>query len=525
MTAAPKTVSDSVSFDPLDMRNYTLEKLPTLPAGPLMEKIKMVGVPLAVLFFCLFHFQFFEVQSFATQTKVPAAHCYTMLGIFGASLILWISEAIPNYLTSIFLILAVVFSGILKEKAAYAFFGHPVMILNIASFILASMLVATGLAKRLALKFIIKAGHRATPVFWTFLILNLILGAFINATAAKAALLMPIFMVISAIYGATGGDSRNNFARNLVLQNLLGINVSCSAYMTGSAANLVAASMLAGAGAQIFYMDWFVALAPLAFIVLILGWLIGVRFVFPIRGQENYPSIEGGLDRLRSELEKMGPVTLNEIKAAVIFLLVLGFWATDKLHGLSATAVALTGAGICLLPSFSRLPKIGVIDWNNTDIPWHLLMFSFGAYVLGGGIKATNIVGIGINNLFDSMGLNGDPNKLLIFMVLATLFNYSSILNQSKTARTMIFFPIIIGVAQNFGWDVLGFALPMAFLINQVYVLYFNSKPATICYLANHYSSFESFKYGVVMQTVVMLCLVPWVQYVMPLMGFDSKLW
>ncbi|WP_316898794.1 SLC13 family permease [Pseudodesulfovibrio indicus] len=519
------TVPKTASFDPLDMRNYTLEKLPTLPAGPIMEKIKKVGVPLAVLVFCMFHFQFFEIESFTAQTKVPAANCYTMLGIFCASLILWISEAIPNYLTSVFLILAVVFSGILKEKAAYAFFGHPVMILNIASFILASMLVATGLAKRLALKFILKAGHHATPVFWTFLILNLVLGAFINATAAKAALLMPIFMVIGAIYGATGGDSRNNFARNLVLQNLLGINVSCSAYMTGSAANLVAASMLAGAGAQIFYMDWFLALAPLALIVLALGWFLGVKFIFPVRGEENHPTIEGGLDRLRGELEKMGPVTLDEIKAAVIFLLVLAFWATDKLHGLSATAVALTGAGLCLLPSFSGLPKLGVIDWNKTDIPWHLLMFSFGAYVLGGGIKATNIVGIGINNLFDAMGLNGDPSKLLIFLVIAVLFNYSSILNQSKTARTMIFFPIIIGIAQNFGWDVLGFALPMAFLINQVYVLYFNSKPATICYLANHYSSFESFKYGIVMQTVVLLCLIPWVQFVMPLMGFDSKLW
>jgi len=513
------------AFDPLDMRNYSLEKLPTLPAGPVMQAIKKVGVPLAILFFCIFHFQLFEIQSFVTQTKAPAAHCYTMLGIFGASLILWISEAIPNYLTSLFLIIAVVLTGILKENKAYAFFGHSVMILNIASFILASMLVATGLAKRLALKFIMKAGHHATPVFWTFLILNLILGAFINATAAKAALLMPIFMVISAIYGATGGDCRNNFARNLVLQNLLGINVSCSAFMTGSAANLVAASMLAGAGAQIFYMDWFVALAPLAFIVLVLGWIIGVRVVFPVRGKENYPSIEGGLDRLRDELDKMGPITVDEIKSAVIFLLVLAFWATDKLHGMSATVVALAGAAFCLLPSFSNLPKIGVIDWNKTDIPWHLLIFSFGAYVLGGGIKATNIVGICITNLFESMGLNGDPNKLVIFLVIAVLFTYSSILNQSKTARTMIFFPIIIGIAQKFGWDVLGFALPMAFLINQVYVLYFNSKPATICYLTNHYSSFESFKYGIAMQTIVLLCLVPWVQYVMPLLGFDSKLW
>ncbi|WP_207262376.1 hypothetical protein [Desulfovibrio sp. Huiquan2017] len=70
------------SFDPLDMRNYSLEKLPTLPAGPIMQMVKKVGVPLAILFFCIFHFQMFEIESFATQTKVPAASCYTMLGIF-----------------------------------------------------------------------------------------------------------------------------------------------------------------------------------------------------------------------------------------------------------------------------------------------------------------------------------------------------------------------------------------------------------------------------------------------------------
>ena len=127
--------------------------------------------------------------------------------------------------------------------------------------------------------------------------------------------------------------------------------------------------------------------------------------------------------------------------------------------------------------------------------------------------------------IFEMFGIGNDAPKLIVFMLLSALFAYSSIFNQSKTARTMIFFPIIIGVAQKFGWNVLGFGLPMAFLINQVYILYFNSKPATICYLSNHYSSWDSFKYGIVMITVVWLLLIPWTQYIMPLMGFDSQLW
>ena len=45
-----------------------------------------------------------------------------MLGIFLASLVLWITEAIPNYVTSLLLIIAVILTGILPEKKAFAYF-------------------------------------------------------------------------------------------------------------------------------------------------------------------------------------------------------------------------------------------------------------------------------------------------------------------------------------------------------------------------------------------------------------------
>lgn len=72
-----------------------------------------------------------------------------MLAIFAASIILWITEAIPNYLTSLIVILAMVLTGVTTENVAYAQLGHPVMWLNILSFILASMLVTTKVAKDL----------------------------------------------------------------------------------------------------------------------------------------------------------------------------------------------------------------------------------------------------------------------------------------------------------------------------------------------------------------------------------------
>ena len=50
-----------------------------------------------------------------------------MLAIFAAAIVLWITEAIPNYLTSLIVILAIVLTNITTDKTAYAQLGHPVM--------------------------------------------------------------------------------------------------------------------------------------------------------------------------------------------------------------------------------------------------------------------------------------------------------------------------------------------------------------------------------------------------------------
>lgn len=518
---------NKAAFDPLDMRNYSLEKFKEIKAGPIMQKMKLIGVPLAILAFLYFQLRWCgTIELFETQTKVPSANCYSAMGIFFASLILWVSEAIPNYLTSLIVVVVVIVTGVMKMRPAFAMLGEPVMILNIASFILASALVVTGLAKRISLMLVLRTKNHLTMLFLCFVALNLIFGAFISATSAKTALLLPLFMVISAIFGAAGGANRNNVGRNMVLLNLLANNVSASAFMTGSAANLLAVLMLEKAGALVTYTDWLLALLPLAVIQCLIAWWTGTRFIFPISKEDAKPKLEGGMERLRAEYDKLGPVSISEIKAGIVFLSVLGCWAFAAKIGVRAEVTALAGACVVLMPSFSKLPALGVIKWNQADIPWHMLMFSFGAYVLGGMMDQTDIVGLYVHKAFDHWNI--DPNgmgKLLVFAVLSGVFAITTLVSESKTARTIILFPIIITIAQRYNWDLIGFCLPMAFMINQVYVLYFNSKPANISYLTDQYSTGDSFKYGMIQLTIIWILLILWTNYVMPLMGFNSALW
>ena len=136
------------AFDPLDMNNYKVEKLPKMQKSSFEKWMAIAGGPLAILAFILFNwvlkFDFLKTPEEAS-----------MLAIFVAGLILWMTEAIPNYLTSLVIILAIVLTGVTSQKVAFAQLGHPVMWLNILSFVLASMLVKTRVAKRFALWFVL----------------------------------------------------------------------------------------------------------------------------------------------------------------------------------------------------------------------------------------------------------------------------------------------------------------------------------------------------------------------------------
>lgn len=65
--------------------------------------------------------------------------------------------------------------------------------------------------------------------------------------------------------------------------------------------------------------------------------------------------------------------------------------------------------------------------------------------------------------------------------------------------RTIIFMPIVIGIAQTLKIDVLSLALPVALCINCCWSLPFNAKPNAMLYGTNKYTMGESFRYGLVM--------------------------
>jgi solute carrier family 13 (sodium-dependent dicarboxylate transporter), member 2/3/5 len=519
MNTTPAT-HEASARDPLDMGQYRIDRLPKRQRTRFEINLARAGIPLGTLVFLLFGFLWtpewlinFDIESLPARAAAVLAEVgadeFTrrsafMLGIFTFALVLWTTQSLPSYQTSLIVIIALVLTGVLSEREAYAQLGHPIMWLNIMSFILASMLVKTGLAKRFTLWFILRFGHNASHVFLSFIFINVVMSAFISATTAKAAILLPVFMVIAAIYGARPGNSgKTNFGRNIVLQQLLNINLGAGCFVTGSGANLLAAALIAGAiGGGVYFADWMMAMLPTMVGLMLIGYVLGMRYIFPLEEREKMPQIEGGMARLKEEQDKLGPLRWDEIRAAVIFVTILAFWATDKLHGISPTAVAFVGAIVALLP------RVGVVDWNDVDIPWHLMLFSAGAYTLGAGFTQTGLPNIAVQAFFVGIGLDEGTPFWVLYLILTAVMCYSALLFQSKTMRAMIFVPIAIGTADLFGYSVISLALPVAFLIEHVYVLPFNSKPAALLYETDHYSLNDAMKFGIIMMTLGWLAII-----------------
>lgn len=486
--------------DALDLSSFRVEKLPAKKVSPSERVMKYVGFPLGLVVFTAIYLMPGKLGlSLSGQT---------VLAIFATGLVWWITSPFPNYLTSLLVVVALVFLDGWPEERVLGMLGLDITWLNVSAFALSSALVASGIAKRAALALISKFGHTHWGALASFVVMNIVLAAMIPSTTARAAMMLPLIMMAGRIYGSTY-EAPNNFMKTLMLQNLHAIDGASTGFLTGANAHIIAVMLIFGmTGERIYYFDWLVAALPVALVALAITLLLGPTIMFPMKKKEKTPQLEGGIDRVKKELEKLGPVSINEIKAIIIFSLVVLMWMTDRFHfdffgfQITATMAAVIGATIAFLP------KIGIIKWNEADIPWHLLIFSVGAYASGFALEESGAARWFVQGVFDFFKIDRGISFGLLYTIVIAVCAYSHFIFTSKTMRTIIFIPFIVSMAQTLGFDPIALALPACFTISWVIGLPISSKPSVMYFAAGQYSAVDQFKYGFVMTTIVVILLL-----------------
>lgn len=462
--------------------------------------LKYIGFPAGLFVFALI--LSWPLPAGLTSTAQAALACFAL------ALTWWICEPIPTYLTSIVLMMLLVITDAWSEERVLAVLGLDVIWLNVMAFILSGILIKTELAKRFALWLLVRFGSRASTTLVALLVVQLALAPLIPATAARAAMTLPLMLVVATLYRSTP-QAPTNFGRNLFLQNLFGINIFSSGFMTGSAANLLAVGfILTMGGHRVYYTDWMLANLPVAVAAMAIAWFIGQRFIFPLGGRNALAGPTTGIEDLRAELAARGALSGAEKKALAIFALVITLWVTDRFHmswfgfGISAVVAAMIGATIALAP------RVGLLSWNDADIPWHLMIFSAGAYAGGLALDQSGAARWVIQNIFDALHLGQRQNFWTVYVWVIALNMYAHFFFTSKTMRTVIMIPMVIGVAEYLGFPPVALALPAAFTIDWVIGLPISAKPNVMLFTTGQYSVLDQLKFSLVMTTIGVVLLV-----------------
>jgi DASS family divalent anion:Na+ symporter len=88
----------------------------------------------------------------------------------------------------------------------------------------------------------------------------------------------------------------------------------------------------------------------------------------------------------QTELDAMGPMSMDERRMLLVFALVAGLWMTTAWHGIHYAAVALTGIGVLLIS--------GVIDWEDVKserAAWDVFIWYGGLVQLAGALAQTGL--------------------------------------------------------------------------------------------------------------------------------------
>lgn len=455
--------------------------------SPFDLQMSYFGLPIALI-----------VLALIWTMETPIGMTYTgkmAMGIFAFALILWVSNSIPNYVTSLLVLVLLPVTGAWTQAEVLGVFGYEVIWLMIAAFVIASGMEKSGLAKRLALFLILKLGRSTNSVLVVLMLTNFLISFVVPSTTARAAMLLPIVMIIIEMFEVNSeSKSDRNFGKLLALQGIQANNFSTAAVVTATSSQILAISFIKDlTGTNISWMEWFIASAPITMLTLVASFFIG-KLMFKTN---NKAASKEKITALENEYKNLGKMNAIEIKALIIFGITILLWAIDSLQvqlfgfQLSLVIVAIVSAILFFLP------HIGILEWKEAKISWNLLIFSCGAYAGGLALDSSGVASWALNRIFGSLKVES-LSFFALYAIVIFIASFSHMVFTSKTVRTIILIPAIIAIAKAAGVNPVALALPASFMISDCVTLPPHSKVNLIYYSTGNFTVLEQLTYGIV---------------------------
>lgn len=248
-----------------------------------------------------------------------SSNAWHLLAIFLATIVGIITQPLPLGAVALLGLGASVLTKTLSFSAAFSAFGDPIPWLIALAFFFARGFIKTGLGNRVAYQFVSLFGSSSLGLGYSLVFSEALLAPAIPSVSARAGgIFLPLVKSLCVACGSNVGDgTEHRLGSWLMLTCFQTSVISSSMFLTAMAANPLSANLTYNTIKQtIGWTDWAVAAIVPGIVSLIVVPLL-LYIIYP-------PSVKSSPDApklARQNLEKMGPMTKNEIIMAVTLLL------------------------------------------------------------------------------------------------------------------------------------------------------------------------------------------------------------
>ena len=471
-----------------------MEKVVSLTTRePFVKRYGLIGALLVLL----------AIIAIPTPEGLPIAG-HRMLGILVFSVIVWMTEAI-SYPVSAAVIMALIafLLGISPDVAkpteilgtskaltiALGGFSNTALALVGGALFLAAAMTHTGLDKRIALVVLSKVGARTNRVLAGVILVGFILSFFVPSTTARVSCMVPIVMGIIAAFGV---ERKSRFAAIMMIATAQADSIWNVGIKTAAAQNMIALGFIEKMlGKTITWMDWFIAAAPYAVIMSIVLYYLLLKLMPP-----EVDEIAGGKEAIAKAMADLGPMRSDEKKLLSISLILLFFWATEKIvHPFDTSSTTIAAISILLLPG------IGVMTWKDAQskIPWGTLILFGVGISLGSAILSTKAAAWLAKIIVAAFGLQTLP-ALTILAILSAFLIVIHLGFASATALAAAMIPILISILQGVqtqGINVIGMTMVLQYVVSFGFILPVNAPQNMIAYGTDTFEVRDFIKTGI----------------------------
>ena len=355
-----------------------------------------------------------------------------VIALFVFAALMWICEIIPNWTTSLLVILIALltvsnkgigflcdpqYGTLVPYGRIMSSMADPVVMLFLGGFVLAIMAEKYGLDVTIARALLKVFGTKPEIVLLGFLAMIAVFSMFMSNTATAAMMLALLTPVLSKL----PADDKGKIGLALsipVAANLGGIGTPI-----GTPPNATAKGALEQAGLDIAFPDWCLHMIPYVLIMILIAWFL-LRLFFPFKTKKLVLEIP---ENTRKKDWKLYVVWITFVGTILL-------WATEQWTHINSNIVAWVPLGVFTATGLFGKEEIKEINWN-------VLWLVAGGFCLGYLMQDTGLAKVLINAIpFGSM-------SVVLVMIVAGLVCYflSNFISNSATAALLI--PILMVIA------------------------------------------------------------------------------